>query len=93
LDQLSAWSPAASARDERAGLPVIPHGGEAHPKRVMTATGLAATVRSTRQTGARSSRHRRDWQMTKASEYRSARRVQEASGWTVGFIMLAAIMQ
>jgi hypothetical protein len=27
-------------RAERAGLPVIPHGGKAHPKRVMTATGL-----------------------------------------------------
>jgi hypothetical protein len=68
-------------------------GGKAHPKRVMTATGPAATVRSTRQTGARSSRHRRDWQMTKASEHRSARRVQETSGWTAGLILLAAIMQ
>jgi len=68
-------------------------GGKAHPKRVMTATGPAATVRSTRQTGARSSRHRRDWQMTKASEHRSARRVQETSCWTAGLILLAAIMQ
>ena len=31
--------------------------------------------------------------MTKASEYRSARRAEETSGWTVGFILLAAIMQ
>jgi hypothetical protein len=58
----------------------------------MTATGLAATVRLTRPTGARSSRHRRDWQMTKASEYRSARRAEETSGWTVADVLLAAIM-
>jgi hypothetical protein len=31
--------------------------------------------------------------MTKASEYRSARRAKETSGWMVGFIRLAAIMQ
>jgi hypothetical protein len=31
--------------------------------------------------------------MTKASEYRSARCVEESGGWTVGFIPLAAIMQ
>ena len=31
--------------------------------------------------------------MTKASEYRSARRAEETSGWMVGFILLAAIMQ
>jgi hypothetical protein len=31
--------------------------------------------------------------MTKASEHRSARRVQETSGWMAGFILLAAIMQ
>jgi hypothetical protein len=31
--------------------------------------------------------------MTKASEYRSARCVEESGGWTVGFILLAAIMQ
>ena len=31
--------------------------------------------------------------MTKASEHRSARRAEENSGWMVGFILPAAIMQ
>jgi hypothetical protein len=31
--------------------------------------------------------------MTEASEYRSARHAEKTSGWTVGFIRLAAIMQ
>jgi hypothetical protein len=31
--------------------------------------------------------------MAKASGYRSARRAEETSGWTVDFILPAAIMQ
>ena len=50
---------------------VIPHGGEAHPKRVMTATKAwcdgALEQRTELLETAQRSRQRGDWQMTQAS--------------------------
>ena len=72
------------------------HKWQTSSNRVMIATGPGATVPSTQRTGlpepARSSRQRRNWQMTEDSGYRSARRAEEPSGTAVGFILFAAIM-